>query len=187
MSTNQRLEKQRKQMNLPKGWPVHQLFSYGRPAKTTNLVEGRKVIVRPFNSSCLCKIRRRPDCKRPFKACFRNPMDIGNFALFATRDHGQELSEFLASLKHKDSRISVLVTADRDAWDSLNQAIRKREHVDYVGLIREGDQITKDGLFQIAERIVHAPETDVVYTDEVHVNEARGSSGIAAPQARLVP
>ncbi|MCA9070945.1 MAG: glycosyltransferase family 2 protein, partial [Planctomycetaceae bacterium] len=165
------LERQRKKVNLPEGWPVHQIFLLDtlKHQRNWSKQEGYRPTIQlllPVQSAS------KAGLQTTVKSVLSQSYEHWQLCIICNREVHNQLSAVLTSLEHKDSRISVLVTGDAEPFHSLNQAIKDNDDVDYVGVIREGDTLSKEGLFQVADHITRAPETDVLYTDEVHVNAA---------------
>lgn len=77
--------------------------------------------------------------------------------------------KILHRLKRSDPRIQLIHTDSANTpQESLNLALDSSEQ-SYFGCIQEGDTLSCDALFLVAQSLEQSPELDVVYTDEAHI------------------
>lgn len=81
-----------------------------------------------------------------------------------------EIAKAVQTYVTDESRIhSVEGKPNQSPWDLWNAPIRSEPYA-YAGVVHQGDRLSIDALYQVANTLVTHPELDVLYTDEIHVN-----------------
>lgn len=151
-------------LGLPGGWPKFQIPSRLELKHRQYWIEREGY--RPSITLVLPVSNESPaQVKDTLKGIARQIYPAWQLIIIRASSKGHELDAFAKS----DSRIQVIsAPMGHLPIEALNHAIALSQ-ADYCGVIHPGDRLTTDALFQVARALEEAPETDVVYTDEVHV------------------
>lgn len=82
----------------------------------------------------------------------------------------QELSDFLAQLSRKDSRIRVTSLRENSGISVATNAALELSRGRYIAFLDHDDELTKDALASVATTIARFPEADFIYSDEDKIN-----------------
>ncbi len=155
-------------LGLPLGWPKFQIPTRLELTQQRNWCRREDyrpgvLLILPLSNEPLSAL------KATVKSIARQYYSHWTLSIIRNSSETNETLSYLDSLAKSDSRIEVLSTRpNQEPSELLNQAIEKSK-ADYCGIVRTGDRVTADALFHVARALEDAPETDVVYTDEVHV------------------
>ena len=156
-------------LEIPAGWPDLQMPSLSDWLQQRHWSRGTSY--RPTISLILPLSEHSPKSLRAtVKSISPQSYPFWTLTILYQPESGQKLARQLMALEKKDRRIrAVPVPAGQTPLASLNRGVAEAAG-EYCGVIREGDRLSVDALFQVASVLQATPEADVLYTDEANLD-----------------